>query len=107
MLDTTFSGFPHKKLVKILGKPSNTSLQVLERQLHNNAASIHSRHGGGAHGHLDIVLHADRYLELSGNIAWVTPKHPGNSPNLTLATTDVQRKQVTREYDSDLLAFEL
>jgi hypothetical protein len=90
MSDATFSGFPHRKRTKILGKPSNTSLQVLKRQLYKNAASIPSRRGGGAHGHLGMVLDADRYLAISGNIAWSTPKHPGNSPDLMLATTAVQ-----------------
>jgi hypothetical protein len=107
MSDSPFSGFPHGKLTKILGKPTNTSLQVLKRQLYNNAASIPSRRGGGAHSHLGIVLEGDRYLAISGNIAWSNPKHPGNSPNLTLAPTAVQREQVTRQYNSDLLAFEL
>jgi hypothetical protein len=80
MSDSNFLGFPHGKLTKILGKPTNTSLQVLKRQLYDNAASIPSRRGGGAHGHLGIVLEANWYLAISGNIAWSTPKHPGDSP---------------------------
>jgi hypothetical protein len=107
MSDATFSGFPHRKLTKILGKPTNTSLQVLKRQLYNNSTSVPSRRSSGAHGHVGIVLHANRYLAVSGNIAWVTPAHPDNSPNLMLATTAVQREQVTRQYNSDLVAFEL
>jgi hypothetical protein len=107
MLDATSSGFPHAKLTKILRISTNTPLQILKRQLFNNAASVRSRHGGGAQGQLGIVLDANWYLAVSGNIAWVTPKHPGNSPNLTLATTADQRKQVTCQYDSDLLAFTL
>jgi hypothetical protein len=98
MSEANFSGFPHRKLTKILGKPSNTSLQVLKRQLYDNAASIPSRRGGGAYGYLGIVLDADRFP--------VTPKHPGNSPNLPLATTAVLHEQVTHQCDSDLLAFE-
>jgi hypothetical protein len=107
MSDANFSGFPHGKLIKIHGKPFNTSLQVLKCQLYNHAASIPSRRGGGAHGYLGIVRDADWYIEVSGNIAWVTPKHPGYSPNLTLATTAVHCEKVTRQYNSDLLVFEL
>jgi hypothetical protein len=92
MSDSNFSGFPHGKLTKILGKPTNASLQVLKRQLYNNATSIPSRRGGGAHGHLGIVLEANWYLALYCNIAWSTPKHPKDSPNLALATTVVQHK---------------
>jgi hypothetical protein len=107
MLDASFSSFPHRKSTKIIGRSTNTTLQVLKRQLYNNAASISSRCSSGAHGHLDIVLDTERCLAVSGNIPWVTPKHPGNSPNLTLATTAVQSKQVICQYDSVLVAFEL
>jgi hypothetical protein len=92
MLDASFLSFPQGKLTKIIGKPSNTSLQVLKRQLYNNTASIPSRRGGGAHGHLGIILDTNQNLAMSGNKPWVTPKHPDSSPNLMLATTAVQHK---------------
>jgi hypothetical protein len=80
MLDATFSGFPHGKLIKMLAKPSNTSLQVLKRQLYNNTASVPSRCSDGAHGHLGIVLDADWYLAVSGNIICsVWEHHLGHS----------------------------
>jgi hypothetical protein len=66
-----------------------------------------SRRGGGACDHLGIVLDADGYLAVSRYNAWVTPKHTGDSPNRTLATTAIQCKQVTRQYDIDLVVFEL
>jgi hypothetical protein len=75
---------------KIIGKSSNTSLQVLKHQLYNNATSVPSRHGDGAHGHLGIVLNTNWYLAVSGNIHWITSKHQGNSPNLTFPTTAVE-----------------
>jgi len=107
MSDSSFSSFPYGKLTKIIGKPSNTSLQVLKRQLYDNAASVSSRRGGGAHGHLGMILDTPQYLAISNNIPWVTPTHPGDAPNLVLATTAVQREQITRLFDSDLVAFEL
>ena len=107
MSDSSFSSFPHGKLTKIIGKPTNTSLQVLKRQLYDNAASVSSRRGGGAHGHLGMILDTQQYLAISNNIPWVTPTHPGDAPNLVLATTAVQREQITRLFDSDLVAFEL
>jgi hypothetical protein len=106
MSDATSSAFPQRKLTKILWKPSNTPHHVLKRQLYNNAASIPSRRNGGAHGHLSIVLDTSWHLGVSGYIPWVTPKHPGNSPNLALVTTAIQHKQVTCQYTSDLVAFE-
>jgi hypothetical protein len=107
MLDASFSLFPQEKLTKIIGKPTNTSLQVLKRQIHNNAVSLPSRRGSGAHGHLNIVLNTAQYLVVSSNIPWVPPKHPGDSPNLAPTTTVIQREQVTCQFNSDLVAFEL
>jgi hypothetical protein len=46
-------------------------------------------------------------LQRLRTFAWVTLKHPGNSPNLTLLTTTVRCEQVTRQYDSDPVALEL
>jgi hypothetical protein len=99
--------FPHGKLTKIIGKPSNTSLQVLKCQIYNNAASVPFTYSGSAHGHLGIVLDTTQYLAVSSNMPWITLKHPGDRPNLTPTTTAGQRKQITRQFDSDLLAFDL
>ncbi len=46
--------FPFGTLTPINGKPTNTTLQVLQRQLFTNARSVPSARGGGLHGHLAI-----------------------------------------------------
>ena len=71
---------PHRELSKVIGLPTNSSLQVLTSQLCDNAASVPSRRGGGAHGHPGIVMDAVEYMTVSNNIPWVDPVHPGELP---------------------------
>jgi hypothetical protein len=60
--------FPHGELSKVIGLPTNASLQVLKSLLCDNAASVPSRRGGEAHGHLGIVMDAVNYMTVSNNI---------------------------------------
>ena len=99
--------FPHGELTKIVGTPTNATLQVLKSQLCDNAASVPSRRGGGAHGHLGIVMDAVEYMTVSNNIPWINPIHPGDLPVHSCGVTAVLREQINRQYDEDLAAFEL
>jgi hypothetical protein len=106
MSDASFFLFPHRKLTKIIGKPSNTSLQVLKHQIYNNTTLAPSLCGSSAHGHLGIAVDTIQYMMVSSSIAWVTPKHPGDTPKLASGITSIQCKQITWQFDSDLLAYE-
>ena len=78
---TSFSKFtfPHETLTPILGKPTNTTLQLLQRQLFTNARSVPSARGGGLHGHLAMLLSDADYIARTG-VAFVVPVHPGPPP---------------------------
>jgi hypothetical protein len=99
--------FPHGELPKIFGIPTNVSLHVLKSQLCDNAASVPSRRGGGAHSHLGIVMDAVNYMTVSNNIPWVDPVHPGELPVHGTGAMAILRKQINRQYDSDLASYEL
>ena len=72
--------FPYASLTPIEGKPTNTTLQVLQRELFTNARSVPSDRGGGNHGHLAIVLPAADYLVRTG-VPFIVPIHPGPPPD--------------------------
>jgi hypothetical protein len=99
--------FPHGELTKVIGLPTNASLQVLNNQICNNAASVPSRRGGGAQGHLGIVMDAVDYMTVSNNIPWVDPVHPNELSVHGTAVTTILREQINRQYDADLAAYEL
>jgi len=53
---TTFFEFP--QLTKIHGEPDYDTLHRLHNELKSNAGSVPSTLGGGAHGHLGLILDA-------------------------------------------------
>jgi hypothetical protein len=71
--------FPHETLTLISGKPTNTTLQTLQRQLFTNARSVPSTRGGGNHGHLALLLSPEDYL-LRVGVPFIIPIHPGPPP---------------------------
>jgi hypothetical protein len=99
--------FSHGELTMVIGLPTNVSLQVLKCQLCNNAASVPSRHSGGAHGHPGIVMDAVKYMTVSNNIPRVDPVHPGELPVHGTGVTAILCKHINCQYDTDLAAYEL
>lgn len=79
MSSTAKFTFPHETLTPIIGKPTNTTLQLLQRQLFTNARSVPSTRGGGLHGHLAMVLSDNEYLARAG-VPFIVPVHPGPPP---------------------------
>ena len=68
--------FTHTELTKIVGKPTNTTLKLLKKELYANARAIPSTRGGGAHGHLGLVMEDATYQTLAGQ-PFTLPAHPG------------------------------
>ena len=69
--------FQHKVLTKVHGKPTYESLQTLATEVKANAGSVPSTAGGGANGHLGMVLSAARYATLAGTVPSIQPANPG------------------------------
>lgn len=93
--------FPHPILTPITSKPTNSSLQVLQRELYANARAIYSIRGGGAHGHLAIIMPDADYLARIG-VAFLVPIHPGPAPIHPANSTAAQITETNRQYASDL-----
>jgi hypothetical protein len=55
-VEEIINGFPNPILPKIDHKPTFEDIQVTTRLLNANAISIPSMAGGGAHGHLGIIM---------------------------------------------------
>ena len=68
--------FEHPTLTKIHGEPTFEGIRTIHQELMINAQTVHSDLGGGAHGHLGLVLSPRRYALLS-NAAYNRPVHPG------------------------------
>ena len=97
--------FPTPVVTAIVGRPTNSSLQVLQQQLYQNARAIASDRGGGALGHLALIMPPDQYLLREGTIAFAIPNPPGlmaahaaGSSSLTIANT-------VRNYNQSVVSY--
>lgn len=76
-IDYANAYFPTPILPKIVGKPTYEKLRELKKHLKANAANVQSDLGGGAFGHLGLVLDDATYQALTNNQQYTRPPHPG------------------------------
>ena len=81
--------FKRANLTPIRGEPRYETFHELWNKIKANARSVYSHLGGGTHGHLDLVLTAAQYADIS-NTVFTRPAHPGPLA-IPLAATVVQR----------------
>jgi hypothetical protein len=63
-VEEIINGFPNPVLPKIDHEPTFEDIQVTTRLLKANAISIPSMAGGGAHGHLGIIMTQVEYATI-------------------------------------------
>ena len=76
-IDYVDTYFENSVLTKIHGEPTFVTLKAIKNELKSNACSVTSDLGGGAHGHLGLVLTPTEYATISA-VPYVRPVHPGN-----------------------------
>jgi hypothetical protein len=94
-VEEIINGFPNPILPKIDHKPTFEDIQVTTRLLNANAISIPSMAGGGAHGHLGIIMTQVEYATISTS-PWVDPFNPNAVPIIPPGTTAVDAAQIAR-----------
>jgi hypothetical protein len=98
--------FPHATLTPLHGKPTSATIKLLQREVFANARAIHSTRGGGANGYLAICMTDAIYLARAGQ-AFIIPVHPGPQPVHAAAATVAQITATNREWDQELLDFNI
>lgn len=73
--------FPHIPITRIIGKPDYTTLRQLRAEIYANASAIKSPYGGGANGHLGLVMPDALYFQHTG-AHYIEPNDPGPYDNL-------------------------
>lgn len=89
--------FTHSALTPVIGEPTNSSVKLLKKEIYTNAREIPSTRGGGAHGHLGLVMPAAEYLVLAAE-AFTLPAHPGATPVHAAGATGSQITEGNRAY---------
>jgi hypothetical protein len=94
-VEEIINGFPNPMLPKIDHDPTFEDIQVTIRLLNANAISIPSMAGGGAHGHLGIIVAQVEYATISA-LPWVEPFNPNAVPIILPGTNTVDAAQLAR-----------
>lgn len=103
------AGFPIKTLSLLatagVSIPTFSTLTILQRELNDNAASVHSNLGDGNSGHLVLTYPPVDFAALPGHIAFITPNNPGQNPVVPAGSTVEQIRVIIRAHSNDLLDF--
>jgi hypothetical protein len=95
MVEEIINGIPNPILPNIDNKPTFENIQIITRLLNANAISIPTMAGGGAHGHLGIIMTQVEYAAISTS-PWVDPYNPKAIPIIPPGTTAVDAAQIAR-----------
>ena len=99
-IDYKVTHFEKSELTPIRGEPTYDTLEHLLKELKANARNVHSNLGGGAHGHLGLVISPTSYAHLSAT-PFTRPTFPGTQviipPGSSNAATQTLRLQFNEE----------
>lgn len=103
-VDDFVNSFPEPSISSISGEPTYADIKRVHDSLKNNATSVPSTLGGGAHGHLGLIMEDATYHTLTGS-HFVIPANPGNGPVIAVGATQAQIGAATRQYNQTYKCF--
>jgi hypothetical protein len=74
------ASFPHPILPTVQGEPDYHTIHAIRKLLQANARSIDSNLGGGALGHLGLIVSVAAYAIVAPTHLWTNPESPGRGP---------------------------
>ena len=97
-IDYVKTYFDYPVLTKIHGEPTYESLQEIKDQLKTNAATVTCELGGGANGHLGLVLTPLEYTRVNAT-AYVKPATPA-APTIIQGNAQHENLRLRQEYQT-------
>eukprot|EP00957_Ditylum_brightwellii_P119905 9150218-Ditylum_brightwellii.AAC.1 len=99
--------FPHPTLQRVEGELDYAAINTLMQQLYKNAATLPSSLGGGAHGHISLVVENTLYSSLSvttydAPIAPTRTTLPGNTTSQVQYDEDHRYKKELDIYENHI-----
>ncbi len=99
-VDAIVAKFPNKTLPKIKEEPNYENINESVQLLYANAATLATTLGGGAHGHIGIIMQQPLYATLTAT-PYIEPAEPTvlpvYPPNTTAATREIIRAKHKEE----------
>jgi hypothetical protein len=95
-VEDVIASFPHPILPTVQGDLDYQPIHAIRKLLQANAGAIDTHLGGGALGHLGLVVSDESYAMVAPAIEaglnlWISPKAPGRAP----ANTDGTEAQIS------------
>lgn len=79
-VDAIVAKFPNKTIPTITDEPDYASINIMVEILYGNAASLPTTLGGGAHGHIGLIMTPALYATLAPGTPYNNPIDPGPVP---------------------------
>ena len=105
-VESVLESFPNPRVPPIVGRPTQQSIQALTQLLYENAASVYSALGGGAHGHLGVIMNAVQYNTLVG-ANYIAPLNPGGTPVIPAGSTGPQIQRIQAQFRNETELYKL
>ena len=103
LVDLKQTFFDYPELSKISGEPTLGSLMTLRNELKANAQSVTTTLGGGANGHLGLVLSAQAYEQIAPGTPYIRPVLPEMDVDNNDTRYILAQKRL--DYDTDLALY--
>jgi hypothetical protein len=99
-VDAIVAKFPVKILPLINGEPDYDAINHMVQTLYGNAASLSTTLGGGAHGHIGIIMTPPLYATLTAT-PYAAPMDPGALPNIPHNASTATRELLRTEHHEE------
>ena len=103
-IDYKETHFEKAELTPICGEPTYSTLERLLKELKANASTVHSNLGGGAHGHLGLVISPASYRHLSAT-PFTRPAFPGTAAVIPPGSTQHAARTLRIQFDEALRVY--
>ena len=91
--------FPFPHITKVEGQPTYETIEELNSQLNDNATSVQSDLGGGAHSHLTLMVLPTVFTTLSAT-PFIIPVKPGHTAVILAGLTADQITSVRLDHNN-------
>jgi hypothetical protein len=109
-LEDVIASFPHPILPTVQGEPDYQTIHAIRKLLQANTRAIDTYLGGGALGHLGLIVSDAAFTIIAptganGPILWTNPTAPGRVPTVLDQGTAAHLSAVRHSWEEDVLAY--
>jgi hypothetical protein len=104
-VEDIIASFPHPILPTVQGEPDYHTIHDIRKLLQANSRSIDSHLGGGALGHLGLIVSAETYAIVAPTHPWINPEAPGRAPTEIDGVTAAQLSAERHRWEEAVTTF--